>query len=394
MNIRFLAQSEYFNGIHIKEDIILEKEYEQGSFNNLPRVRYFLYYLEENVRKEVMPHSEKIDVFELTDCQYEPDFLYFTEVDDMHDGRQTFNIIKYNITDHTHTKIITLKDNINLYPDNKQIKIFILDDANLIIQRAVLKELESGYKGFFNYSHILFNFVKNKQIRINDENIVRNGIEYMFPFSETSCVMKTGSSLFKENLHDKVSKDEAPIESIYVINIQQFISDLQLEQPNLVLSAIDQSFYDATLIKSKKIENYLIYSKFDYENKEETVVFYNVDTEEKYNCINNTTIGHSLIKYATVIEGVPYMLNMNTSGSEFVNLITNEIDTTYSDDYKIKYINNSTIVSTYIEKTLFGNEKEWVTIHKYPSKRVVVQERGEYIGAISSNDQTTYIFLK
>ncbi len=394
MNIRFLAQSEYFNGVHIKEDIILEKEYEQGSFNNLPRVRYFLYYLEENIRKEVMPHSEKVDVFELSDCRYEPDFLYFTEVDDMHDGRQTFNIIKYNITDHTHTKIITLKDNINLYPENKQIKIFILDDSNLIIQRAVSKELASGYKGFFNYSHILFNFAKNKQIRINDENIARNGIEYMFPFSETSCVMKTGYSLFEENLHDKVSEYEAPVESLYVINIQQFISDLQLEQPNLVLNAIDKSFYNSTLIKSKKIENYLIYSKFEYDNKEETIVFYNVDTEETYNCINKTTIGHSLIKHATVIEGVPYMLNLNTSGSEFVNLITNKIDTTYSDDYKINYINNTTIVSTYIEKTLFGKEKEWVTIHKYPSKRVVVQERGEYIGAVSSNDQTTYIFLK
>lgn len=44
----------------------------------------------------------------------------------MLDGRQTFNIIKYNITDHTHTKIISLKDNMELYPDQKQIKIFIL----------------------------------------------------------------------------------------------------------------------------------------------------------------------------------------------------------------------------------------------------------------------------
>ena len=60
-----------------------------------------------------MPHSEKVDVFELTDCQYEPEYLYFTEIDDMLDGRQTFNIIKYNITDHTHTKIISLKDNMN-----------------------------------------------------------------------------------------------------------------------------------------------------------------------------------------------------------------------------------------------------------------------------------------
>ena len=30
MNIRFLAQSEYFNGLHIKHDIVLEKEYEQS----------------------------------------------------------------------------------------------------------------------------------------------------------------------------------------------------------------------------------------------------------------------------------------------------------------------------------------------------------------------------
>ena len=273
MNIRFLAQSEYFNGIHIKDDIILEKEYEQGRFTNLPRVRYYLYYLEENVRKEVMPHSEKVDVFELTDCQYEPEYLYFTEIDDMLDGRQTFNIIKYNITDHTHTKIISLKDNMELYPDQKQIKIFILDDSNLIIQRATLKEFESGYKEFFNYSHLLFNFVKNKQIPISDENIAHNGIDYMFPFNETSCVMKTGNSLFKHNRHDRISKDEAPVESLYVINIQQFISDLQLEQPNLVLSAIDQSFYDATLIRSKKIDKYLIYSKYNYDKNDETVIF-------------------------------------------------------------------------------------------------------------------------
>ena len=61
MNIRFLAQSEYFNGLHIKDDIVLEKEYEQGPFTNLPKVRYYLYYLEENVRKEVMPFSDKVD---------------------------------------------------------------------------------------------------------------------------------------------------------------------------------------------------------------------------------------------------------------------------------------------------------------------------------------------
>ena len=36
----------------------------------------------------------------------------------------------------------------------------------------------------------------------------------MFPFNETSCVMKTGNSLFKHNRHDRISKDEAPVESL------------------------------------------------------------------------------------------------------------------------------------------------------------------------------------
>ena len=88
------------------------------------------------------------------------------------------------------------------------------------------------------------------------------------------------------------------------------------------------------------------------------------------------------------------MITENSSGTQFFNLISNEIDTTYTDEYKIRYINDTTIVSTFIEKSLFGKEKEYVTIRKYPSKRVIVQEKGQYIGAISSNNQTTYIFLK
>ena len=52
MNIRFLAQSEYFNGIHLKDDIILEKEYEDSKFSNIKKVHYFVYHLEDNKKKK------------------------------------------------------------------------------------------------------------------------------------------------------------------------------------------------------------------------------------------------------------------------------------------------------------------------------------------------------
>lgn len=395
MNIRFLAQSEYFNGIHLKDDIILEKEYETSNFSSIPRVRYYLYYLEENVRKEVMPHSIKFDLFKITDCQFDSDYLYFTEYDDVLDEGNTFNIIKYNITDHTHTRIISLKDNISLYPDKKEIKIYVLDDSNLIIQRAFPKELANGtYQGFFDFSLILFNFTKNKQIVIQDENLLKNGIEFILPYNDTTCIMKTGYSLIKDNRHDILSEEESAIESLILLNIQQFISDLQLEQQNIMVNAIDQSFYNNTISDARVLENYLIYSKYNYDNNDENIIFYNLDTKESYTCINKTSSMNSLINNATVINQTPYMLSKNSSGTQFFNMISNDIDTVYADEYEIRYVNNNTIISTYIEKTFFGKEIEMVAIHKFPVKKVILQERGQFIGAVASNSETTYIFLK
>ena len=135
----------------------------------------------------------------------------------MLDGGYTFNIIRYNITDHTHTKIISLKDNINLYPDNKQIKIFILDESNLIIQRALPKVSANGLlKEFFDFTLVLFDFVKNKQIVIEDENLKNNGIEFVLPYNETNCIMKTGYSVFENDRHLNLEKEEAAVEKMCI----------------------------------------------------------------------------------------------------------------------------------------------------------------------------------
>lgn len=395
MNIRFLAQSEYFNGLHIKDDIILEKEYEQGPFNNLPKVRYFLYYLEENVRKEVMPYVDKVDIFNITDCQKDSDYLYFTEYTDMEDGTLTFSIVRYNITDHTHSRIISLKDNINLYPDNKQIKIFILDESNLIIQRALPRlSLNKKSKDFVDFTLLLFNFVKNKQIFIKDENLIKNGIEFIIPYNEKCCIMKTGYSIFEKDRHENLTKEEAVVESLFVLNIQQFISDLQLDQPNLVMNAVDQAYFDTTVINAKIIENFLIYSKYNYENDDENIIFYDIETKEIYTCINKTTTGEYLLKNATVIEDIPYMVMKKSSGTQFVNLISNEVDVVYPEEYNVRFVNNNAVISTSVEKPLFGKEYQVVCIHKFPSKKVILQEKGEYIGSVTSDKETTYIFLK
>ena len=68
MNIRFLAQSEYFNGIHFKDDIILDKEYED-SFNTLDIIP-----IEDNDDKE-----RELEKLNKTDELLSETFQYITD---------------------------------------------------------------------------------------------------------------------------------------------------------------------------------------------------------------------------------------------------------------------------------------------------------------------------
>lgn len=395
MNIRFLAQSDFFNGVHLKDDIILEKEYEKSSFNNLKKVHYYIYHLEDNVRKEILPRMDKIDVFQISDCMIRSDYVYFTEYDDQYDGTYVFNIIKYNYIEDTYTVIITLKDDINHYPNNKQIKIFILDDSNLILQRALKRNnLQDNYKGFFEFSSLLFNFAENKQTPIVDENITINGIDYILPFKENTCILKTGFSLYEDNRHELLSQEEASVESLTMINISQFISDLLLKQSSMIMQTLDQCFYDITISHAKIIDNYLIYSKYDFEKKRELVNFLNLTTRESIECINKNITDKDSMAKNYIIDGVPHVRLDKDNKIEFFNLETKEVAATYPKSTDIKFINNKLIVSKYKQKALLGGYKDFVRIYTFPSTEIVLQEKGKYIGAIASDDDTTYIFLK
>lgn len=395
MNIRFLAQSEYFNGIHLKDDIILEKEYEESPFKNINKVRYFIYHLEDNVRKEVLPRNEKLEVYNVCDCTFRSDYIYFTEYDDQYDGTYVFNIIKYNFVDDTWNKIITLKDDMSYYPYNKQIKFFVLDDSNIIIQRAVKRRnLQDNYEGFFDYSTILFNYVENKQTPIVDENLVLNGIDYILPFTDNTCVMKTGFSLLEDGRHDLLSKEESSVESLILINVQQFVSDLLLQQQNMVMQTIDQAFYDDTIANARIIDNYLIYSKYNFDESEEKVIFLNLSTRESLECINKTVGNENSVSKTFIIDGVPHIRLDKEKKTEFFNLETKEIAVSFNNEVKVVYVNNNMIVTTEKKKGLLGGYKDYVYIHKYPSSEIVLQEKGKYIGAVASDDETTFIFLK
>ena len=105
-----------------------------------------------------------------------------------------------------------------------------------------------------------------------------------------------------------------------VINIQQFISDLLLEQTHMVIPSIAQAYYDTTLVFAEVQNNYLLYSTFDFNKDEETICFYNLESKEEYTCINKTKTGSSTRANAILINGTPYVKIDKDSKSQFLNL--------------------------------------------------------------------------
>jgi len=172
------------------------------------------------------------------------------------------------------------------------------------------------------------------------------------------------------------------------------LSDLQLDQQNLIYTNIDQCFFDSTIVSAKINSNYLIYSKYDHDDSEESIVFYNLDTKETYTCLNKISHTRSLMNNATVIDGTPYIFTKKSTGTEFRNLVTDEIENTYPPDYAIEYVNNTTVIASVKEKNIWNKVKDEVAIIKYPGKKIVLRERGIFIGAIASNKETTFIFLE
>ena len=96
MNIRFMVKTSQFNGFHLKDDIVLEKEYYESDFENVDNAKYYIYRLETNERDEIMPLSNKIELFTVVNCVYRSDSVYFIEYEKVDEKFSNFYLVKYN----------------------------------------------------------------------------------------------------------------------------------------------------------------------------------------------------------------------------------------------------------------------------------------------------------
>lgn len=395
MNIRILKNTQEFNGVLLKNNIVLETKFSKSQFNGINAVRYFLYDLETNSREEILPKIKKYNLLNIVDAAWDSKYIYFTNCG-VQFGNIRIKIFRYDYLSKQFDVIYSFVDSLYIIHQQKQIKIFILNDSYFIFQSAHLKSNEKyTFKDFLNFELFLFNIKENSEIKIVDENLSNNGIDSIIPISDTHSVLKTGYSLLTNERFKYLEKEEACVEAISIVNIQQLISDLLLIDSNIDIDTIDQAFFNKTFSYVLVKGDYMVYSSVNFELQEEEIFFYNYITKETRTCINQNVYRSEDLARPYIIENTPYIRLNNQKGTEFFNLDRSKIDIRFDSDVEVSnVIDNIFIVSGMIKKGLVKKYRPYLSIYKYPQMNILHQEKAFYLGGIRTDEENLYIFVK
>ena len=395
MNIKILKSSQNFKGIMLKENKVMEIKYHKSQFQDINSVKYYLLDLETNNREEILPKIKKFSIMNIEESYMNSDYILFSSIVQSEKNNTEIQLYKYYYLDNEYEKIYSVYDDIELYPHKKKIRIFPLNDNYILLQYENLKATSiNKEKGFFGFEQKLINTKEKTEQEIFDKNLKNNGVEKILPISNTHSIIKTGYSLFKDDLYKKISEEEACVESISIINTQQLISDIFLLGDDLLQEVIAHAHYSTSFTPIKVVEDYLIYSSINFTTKEEIINFYNFQNKESTNCRNqNVNITEDIAK-SYVIDNMPYIKLNTERGSEFFNIKRGKVDIIFDKNVTVEeYINNIFIVSKTINKT-FKRNKNILSIYKYPGMTLLHEEKGEYSGCINEDNENINVFVK
>lgn len=389
MNIKILKNSQGFEGIILNHRKVLEIKSQKSQYNNVNLVKYYLFDLETNEKEEVLPKIKKYNIVEIQDSIWESEFLIFSAIIPLEKNKVQIQIIKYYYMTEEFENVFSFTEDINLFSKDLKVRLYPINENNFIIQFEKATD-----KNKSNYELRLVNSKENISVEIVDQNLINNGIDSIIPVSETHSVIKSGKSIFENNLYETINEESASVESISVINVQQLISDILLSGDNLIQETLNQTHLTSTFSPVKVREDFVVYSIINLQTKEEEVYFYNVNTKETINCRNQNVESMENLAKTYVIDNTPYIKLSTERGTEFYNILRGKVDILFEQDVEVnEYINNIFIVSKIIKKTK-TKIKSVLSIYKYPGMNLLHEEKAIFSGCVNVDRENIHVFVK
>ena len=393
-------------GIHIIEnekdavyrcmtnDRVLEICEGNGKIGGFKVYKYALLYHMNGIREEILPKIDKYDLIEVTSCEPLGNNIYFTGITEHTGGKAFITLYRYDADTKQLKDFYSYEDTLSLYPTQKKVKIFILDEDYIIIQNSYLRHnMADNYEGYFDVELSLYNIKVNNTVPITDPNLSL-GIELLIPVSKNTCVIKTGFSVFPDDMYKKIDKTESVSEIIGLINVKQLITDILLKQRNVYIDVIDRVQYDKTIPKVKARSGVLIYSRVSPADEKEEIIFYNIGTGKTSVCVKNHVTGMDKLAKAYVLMGEPHVLVSRQGQSDLYNIATNTVTLHLNKGISLKTVKNNYVILEKEKNSLLGYPVFTTEVYEFPGEQLVIKEKAAYSDFSVTKNGDMYLFTR
>lgn len=393
MKIRIIKNSKNIGNKLLFNNTVLRIDKEPSGVPNINKCRYYLYNIELNKEEEILKNIDKYDLFDIRVVLDTDEYIYFLNIDDIKEKTPNFNIYKYDLVKDDCSLVYSFEAKLEHYLSYMRTKVFVVNKDFLIIQNESLRaNLTEEFEDYFDYELSLYSVPEKKLYKVIDENLCNNGIDDIISLEDNVCAIKTGFSLLEDERYNKLSKEEVSVEGVSIVNILQLVSDMMIMKQTIVLDSIEQAYYDATIPYIEKNGNFLIFSKVNFERREEEISFYDYVKKEAKKCINTNITSKSDLGNHMVINDDPYIMHNKSTGIEFYNIEKNKVDIKFNEDIKIEAVKNNFVIVSQKKKTLFGMKK-YIMVYKFPLMNAVHREKGVFKGCLAGGNDEIFILM-
>ena len=360
MDIQLIKNSFGSKYISLGGDLILQTQNDEYIFEKFKGKKIFLLNIITNERFEIGAGIKKYLFGEIVYASKNPDFVYFTSLNNKSEEELEVIIYKYHFDDNETTVVYSFLLNKN--DINDTFKIFALDGNYCLIE-----QIDSKTNKFKKI--ILHETDSNRDVPIENSLIGVIGVERIIPISGNNCVVKLGSTKSFEQIKSQnelknilISSyalvDEADVvdefengeyitedtEIIGIVNIRQFISENCLNDLNVSIKRLDVAKKDTTFPYIKIASGKIVYSKFSAEYHSEKIVFYDYENDVKQVRLNNNVTKSADLSYTYIINDVPYMMRRTRTQTTMLNLNNHKVEAKFGSDVKVRFIEDDMLV--------------------------------------------------
>ncbi|MDO5402915.1 MAG: hypothetical protein Q4F11_05690 [Eubacteriales bacterium] len=393
MDIKLIKKAENSEFVAFDKDILLQITDADYQLNQYVGKHLSVLNTSTNERFEIAPEIKKYILTKITYACSGHDYLFFTSAERTNEDKVDIKLYRYILDDGRCEHIYTMGADLREIGVSLEIKIFALDIDHVIIEKTFYQSQEGrqlpAWRGIGVNEIVLQDIMAGRTFKITDSVIAESGIDKMVALGGNNCLIKLGNSMVGEKFYGGIRKEDAPREIIGIINVKQFISDLILDMDKVFIEELDSGTDNVTFPYVKKDDNWIIYSKFDLNDKLETIVFYNFVNKIKKIRINSNVERISDLSFAHVINDIPYQIRNEEHSSQIINMNTQKVEMKLSADINVSYVKNDIIVVQHKTSKLpfISRTVTYIEVYKYPDMlHSILKTKEKYNGCLCNGN--------